>query len=550
MVDYNKQSSEYFAHERGNDCCFVEYQQAQIAINQAKDRYSEETQYQTREMSWSEFEEAANRLANAMIDRGIKAGDKVAVRMHSRIEWFVVNKAISKIGAKQVAVSWYLTPSEFTYIVEDSGAEAIVFDDRETNSFIEAINPDQFSLIVSINELTGHNEASANVVEYQQLLASGSSKQIVAQAAAQLILYTSGTTGRPKGSVPDEKRIMNNLQEVMEYREDVAKRALSASSSKTPPKTLLTLPLHHGAGPMAAQGCSSLGGIVYILGKFQAETALSIISEHKITVWNSVPTMLHKVTSLPEQTMAKYDVSSLKSLSVGASPMPFTLKQKVIEFFGPCLSESYGMTEIGMTTLLEAAEQLERPGSCGKPFKHVYIRVLDEQGAELPAREVGEVWVKTPMVIDQYLNRDPLDSDTLTADRFFRTGDMGFIDEDGYLYITDRKKDMIIAGGVNIYPAEIEAALSKHPHIVEAAVIGIPHKEFGEQVLAFVERVPSATENTLSEQDVISLCETELSKNKHPRKVIFLDSLPRSPIGKVLKNTLREKFWQNEETKV
>ena len=548
MVDYNKQSSEYFAHEQGSDCCFVEYKQAQIATNQSKDRYSEETQYQTIEMSWSEFEEAANRLANAMIDKGIKAGDKVAVRMHSRIEWFVVNKAISKIGAKQVAVSWYLTPSEFIYIVEDSGAEAIVFDDQEANSFIEAINPGQFSLVVSINELTEYNGASANVVEYQQLLANGSSKEIVAQAAAQLILYTSGTTGRPKGSVPDEKRIMNNLQEVLEYVEDVRKK--SSSISTTSPRALLTLPLHHGAGPLASQACLNRGGTLYILGKFHAETALSIISEQKITVWNSVPTMLHKVTSLPEQTLAKYDVSSLQSLSVGASPMPFTLKQKVIELFGPCLSESYGMTEIGMTTLLKAEEQLERPGSCGKPFKHVYIRVLDEQDAELPAREVGEIWVKTPMVIDQYLNRAPLDSDTITADRFFRTGDMGFVDEDGYLYITDRKKDMIIAGGVNIYPAEIEAALSKHPHIVEAAVIGIPHKEFGEQVLAFVERVPSATENTLSEEDVIRFCETELSKNKHPRKVIFLDSLPRNPIGKVLKHTLKEKFWNNEETKV
>src|SRR5690606_32307024 len=248
----------------------------------------------------------------------------------------------------------------------------------------------------------------------------------------------------------------------------------------------------HGAGPAIVRTGCSRGSLMIFMRRFDPEAVLARIQQYRVTVWSGVPTMFKRIAALPAEVIARYDLSSIRALSVGAAPATHELKLWIMATFGDCLRENYGSTETGMVASLDPAMQKRKPGSVGKPFRHVDIRIRDELGHELPAGEVGELWVRTPALIDRYLNGPALGEDLLDSDGFFRIGDVGWLDKEGYLYITDRSKDMIISGGVNIYPAEIEAVLLQHPALQDAAVIGIPHEEFGEQVKAFCVLKPGA----------------------------------------------------------
>jgi len=490
-------------------------------------------------ISWKQLGDAANRLANALISKGLGSEDSIAVRMRTRYEWFIVNQAIGKIGAAQVAVNWKLTPVESRYIVVDSDATAVIYDDDAPEILYDAWQDLNLKLMVSVE-----SPDNSEIPWLRTLIEQGDPAQIETGQAARLILYTSGTTGKPKGAVPNLEKLAGKMQQVMEYMASVGGAAPAVPDARG----LLALPMHHGAGPAAASQAMSVGGQLHLMRKYDPVDALKIISEYKITNWIAVPTMLNRIAALPEQVLDQFDVSSIQVLNLGAAAVPFSLKQWVVGFFGDhCLYEGYGSTETGMITSMTPEDQLRKPGSSGKPYRHVGIRILDDDGKELAVGETGEIWVNTPVAIDRYLNRDVLDTETLSSDGYFRVGDVGHLDEDGYLFITDRKKDMIVAGGVNIYPAEIEAVLIKHPQIIEAAVIGIPHDDFGEQVLAVCEINPDAA----PEQDeLLEFCRTELAGYKLPRQMTFVEALPRNPMGKVLKNELRMPYWEGRERKI
>jgi long-chain acyl-CoA synthetase len=234
-------------------------------------------------------------------------------------------------------------------------------------------------------------------------------------------------------------------------------------------------------------------------------------------------------------------------LGVGAAPVPYSLKEWIIAHFGPVLGEGYGATETGMLTALAPEMQTLKPGSSGLPHAHVHIAIRDDRGEDLPAGEEGEIWVKTPMVIKGYLNAQPLDGDTLDARGYFRTGDVGRLDADGYLFITDRAKDMIVSGGVNIYPAEIEAAIIRHPAVQDVAVIGVPDEEFGEQVKAFCELKPG---HAADEAEILAYCRDILASYKRPRSIHIVAELPRNTMGKLLKRELRDPYWKGRERNV
>lgn len=486
-------------------------------------------------LSWREWDQQANRLAAALEEAvGLTFGDRVAVRIHNRHEWFVINAALAKLGAIFVSIGWRLTPAEVRYFLEDSGSRAFVFDDDPrtlADAWAEPAGTPRAIVPISLEPTDVDG-----VLAYRDLVASGSDEERMSAGQATSVLYTSGTTSQPRGVLRGSE-------------EDAAKRSarsrlvrdLSQSLGIGPEdRHLVCAPLYHGAAPTLARLTLWMGGVVHIMHAFDAERTLRVIADEEITSTFMVPTMLNRIVDLPESVRRSYDVSSVRMILTGASPVPFDLKRRVIDYFGPhCLYESYGASEIGLATLLPPEEQLWRPGSCGRLLEGVAVRILDERGAELPRGEVGDIYVSSPEVIDRYLTKDPQGAD-VSKDGYFDTGDVGRLDEDGFLYIVDRKKDLIISGGVNIYPAEVEAVLRQHPAILDVAVFGVPNDDLGEEVKAVCEVVP---DSSVTAEELLAFSRSKLGGYKCPRSIDFTDELPRSPVGKLLKRQLREPYW-------
>ena len=482
-----------------------------------------------RELSWSAWDEQANRLAAALSARGIGEGARVAVRTKNRIEWFVVEAALGKLGALRVAVSFRLRPAEVHYMLEHSGARAIVFDDEAPAELAPA-----FVGLPSLQLKVALHEGARDVMGWEQLLAESRPEPRFTEKAGGSIVYTSGTTGHPKGvrkSLPADEHTRALLRRISED----LKRSIPFQRGD---RNLLSAPLNHAAAPASALGTHMRAGTVYLERKFDPESALKVIHEHRITTSFLVPTMLNRIVSLPPAVRARYDVSSMRAITTGASVCPADLKRKVTAYFGPCLYENYGATEVGLVTMWTPADLEQRADSCGRLLDGVEVRIVDEAHNPLPPGELGEIFVRSPATMASYLGESK--SADFTEDGYFTAGDVGKLDADGYLYILDRKKDMIIAGGVNIYPAEIEAVLRAHPSVLDAAVFGAPDAEWGEQVVAVVERVPGAA---LEQAELDAFVAEKLAGYKRPRSLTFVNELPRNAAGKVLKQELRAAHW-------
>jgi len=492
-----------------------------------------------RVVTWKAFNDAADRLAEGLAVRGLVAGDVLVTRMQIRPEWAIASSAAGKLGLRLLGLNWRLTPSEMQYVLANSGAQAILCDDPDPAALAPAFADLPLKLAASVDA------PADGFVSWRELTASAATQPRFAAGNPPLILYTSGTTGRPKGVVMGGPQTDDPQarQRRLEYHQSVAG---SRGGSESGP-LLVTLPMHHGAGPGAIWGATARGRTMVLLRRFDPEEALRLIERHRVSSWTGVPTMYKRIAGLPPQVLAKYDVSSIRELGVGAAPVPYSLKEWILGYFGEVLSEGYGATETGMLTALSPEMQRKKPGSSGLPHRHVFISIRGASGDELPAGREGEIWVKTPVVIRQYLNATPLGADTLDEDGYFRTGDVGRLDEEGYLFITDRAKDMIVSGGVNIYPAEIEAAILTHPAVQDVAVIGVPNEEFGEEVKAFCELKAG---RAAGETDILEHCKTTLASYKRPRSVEIVVELPRNTMGKLLKRELRDPYWKGRERNI
>jgi len=490
-------------------------------------------------LTWKQWNDEADRLAHGLAARGIAPGDIVVTRLQIRKEWPVISAALGKLGCRILGLNWRLTPAETQYVLSNSGAHAIICDDPDPAVLAPAFQELPIKLAVSIDA------DAEGFVSYADLISEAGEPRF-AQGTPPLVIYTSGTTGLPKGvvmGVPAAGTGEAAMREMMEYMRSVGDSRPQVSGDVI----LVTLPMHHGAGPGTVWAAMRKGNLMVLLRRFDPEQTLRLIDQHKVTFWTGVPTMYKRLAGLPEETIANYDLSSVRALGVGAAPVPYSLKEWIIAHFGEVLSEGYGATETGMMTALSPEMQKKKPGSSGLPHTHVHISIRDGDGHELPAGEEGEIWVKTPVVIRQYLNGKPLGNDTLDEKGFFRTGDVGKLDKDGYLFITDRAKDMIVSGGVNIYPAEIEAAILTHPAVQDVAVIGIPDDEFGEQVKAFCELKPGRGAGA---SELLAHCRDTLASYKRPRTIDIVNELPRNTMGKLLKRELRDPYWKNRERKV
>ncbi|MGW3195420.1 class I adenylate-forming enzyme family protein [Streptomyces sp. NPDC001118] len=486
-------------------------------------------------LAYGELDRMANCLAAhlAALDPQMP---RAAVRTRVRTEWFVVNLALAKLGWEQVTINWRLTAAETSDILRDCRPGVLFCDDAGEPGELPTRARELGITVVRV-EPGPHGLSS--------LLDDPAPPALRSEGPAALITYSSGTTGTARGMRKPRPRTAEHRRMLREY---LIESEADKEASSLENRTLLTLPLHHGAGPNTALSALSHGGTLYLLPRFDPVAALEAIQRHGITRWTAVPTMLKRIRALPAEVLNRFDVSSVRRLGIGSAPTPFALKQWIISYFGDdCLVEVYGASEVGFVTLMPPHMHLAKPGSCGRLRRHVRVRVIGPDGAEVPRGVEGELCIRTPLTIDGYLDRRWLGTDSLTDDGYFRIGDIGKLDEDGYLYITGRKKDMIVSGGVNIYPVEIEHALAEHPDVVDAAVFGIPHHDLGEQVMAVCEVAPGSAPTVA---ELLGFLAPRLAPFKRPRRIEFTGELPRSDIGKVLKRTLRDPFWAGRGTSI
>ena len=487
-----------------------------------------------RSMTWAQLNDAADSLAEGLAGCGVRAGDIVVVRTQIRLEWAVIDAALAKLGCLLLGLNWRLTPAEVRYVLANSGARAVLCDDLDPAALAGAFDATELVAAVSLDVRADGFHA------YDDLVAGPPVRRISA-AEPRLVIYTSGTTGLPKGVVMAPRPGME--REAAEYRADLAGR----SPRRPDDVYLATMPFSHGAGPSHVRAALRAGAQVVFQRRFDAEAALALMVRHGVTTWASVPTMLKRIAALPQDVLDAHRPDTLRHVSTGAAPVAAGLKHWVAGYFGDVLHEGYGATEVGMITHATPEMRVERPSSSGLPHRHVTIDIRDADGGSLPAGRSGEIWVRTPVVIDSYLNGGSLGPDVLDERGFFRTGDVGHLDAAGYLFITDRAKDMIVSGGVNLYPAEIEAVLLTHPKVQDAAVIGIPDEEFGEAVKAFVELKPGQRADPAEISEGVA---DRLASYKRPRSIDIVEELPRNLMGKLLKKDLRAPYWKGRERQV
>jgi fatty-acyl-CoA synthase/long-chain acyl-CoA synthetase len=486
--------------------------------------------------SYAELEANANRLARLLIALGVQPKDRI-VSCGQNSCWLVaMTNAVRKIGAVGVPLNYRLTPDEATYVVDNSDA-VVVFADTEFAAFFDKIRKDT-PKVREILIFDGPPAAGQKRVE--PLLASHASTP-VEQSGPPLepmtMIYTSGTTGKPKGAV--RSSLGNPAQSA----------ALWAEIGYVENDVYITTgPLYHSGPGGFLTTAHRLGNTAVLQHKFDEEDWLRLVQTYRVTTTFAAPTPIRRICQLSDETFKRYDVSSMARMVANAAPWSFALKQLYLSRF-PKLSlfEVYGSTELGVNTVLRPEHQLAKPGSCGRPAPGVDIALFDDAGKIVTSPNTeGELFVKSANMFSTYHKaHDKFEADR--KDGWQTVGDIAMFDEEGFYYICDRKKDMIISGGVNIYPAEIEAALEQHPDINDVAVFGIPDDEWGEAIHAIVVIKPGAS---LTKDQIIAFARQTLAGYKVPRSISYMEEIPRTGSGKILKRDLRKPFWEGRASRV
>ncbi len=485
-----------------------------------------------RILSWRELFLTRNRIAHALARLGLAAGEHAAVYAPNSADNLLAGGAVRALGAVAVPLNHRLTADEVAYILDHSDAAVVFVGD----AFVPMAERVRAAATRVRHWVVLGAERRPWATSMEALVAAGSAEPLPERAAGGSMIYTAGTTGKPKGAL----RALTDPAAVLPR--------LAALDVVDPAHVhLVAGPLYHSAPGGFAVYAHMVGNTVVVMRKFDAEDALRTIERHRCTTTFMAPTLLKRIVDLPPAVRARYDVSSMRSIVVAAAPCPMRVKEEVMAYFGPVLYEFYGSTELGINTVLRPADVLRKPGSCGTAAPGVDIAVLGDDGSPLPAGEPGELFVRRyPGVFEAYYKNAQATKDTMRGE-WLSVGDVAWIDSESFVYICDRKRDMIISGGVNIYPAEIEDVLHRHPAIEDAAVFGVPDAEWGERVHAAVQ--PRAG-MSLSVHDIKDFCRDRLADYKVPRDVTLHDDLPRDPAGKLVKRTLREPFWAGRDIKI
>lgn len=493
--------------------------------------------YGTR--TFAELNARVNQLARVFRAAGLKTDDGVAMLLTNRPEFIEVYYACQRTGLRVTPINWHLTGDNASYIVDNCEAKAFIADIRCAQPAIDALNDnrDQIKLALSVG---GHIEG---FTDYDESLGSHDADNIDNPEIGSHMLYTSGTTGRPKGVyrprvTPDAATnvAVNRAQSAAEWHsgEDLC---------------LCTGPAYHAAplafniiGPLVA----GVGTI--LMDKWDPEETLQLIQQHKVTHTHMVATMFHRLLALPESSKSKYDLSSLRYVVHGAAPCPVHVKQAMMDWLGPVIFEYYAATEGGGGFFIGPEEWLKKPGSVGAAPGADNI-ILDDDGRQLATGEVGTIYFKAPALRFEYFKDTEKTSGSYRGD-YFTLGDMGYFDEDGYLFLTGRSAETIISGGVNIYPQETDDVLLKHPAVADVCTVGVPNDEWGEEVKSIVQLKSDVQASDETAADLIAFVREHLPHFKAPKTVDFVDDLPRLPSGKIQRKMVRAPYWAGRDKQI
>ena len=483
--------------------------------------------------SFGELMAAANRLAHGLRAQGLETGDALAAVLSNSAAYYALNLAASQIGLYLVPINTHLNSDEIAYIIENSDSRLVIADERFADEVLAGarsagLEADRLFVVGSAAGLRGWNELQDDYPETRP----------ADRRAGQIMMYTSGTTGRPKGvrrplfpGDPDDLAEMGTV--------------FARAFGLTPLNgvQLVVGPLYH-AGPSAfSWGSLHVGHLQIVTDHFDAEEALVLIDRHKVTNTCLVATMFHRLLALPEETKQRYDVSSLRMVVHSAAPTPVEVKQRMMDWWGPVIWETYGGSE-GAATIAKPHRWLEKPGTVGRAVRGVTLHILDDNDRPCDPGTPGRVFLETQGPRFEYW-KDPEKTQSAYRGKTFTLGDVGRLDEDGYLFLTGRASDVIICGGVNIYPAEVEAVLLTHPKVADAAVIGVPDDEWGEQVRGVVQPREDTPADDALAAELIEFCRSRLTHMKCPRTIDFRSDLPRQENGKLYKLAIREEYWRD-----
>ena len=470
-------------------------------------------------VSYGELYARSQRVAALLHDAGLRRGDGVALVLPNRKEFLEITWGCQLSGLYYSAINTHFTPDEVAYVIDDSESKAV---------FVDAGGEVRIK-VAGVSH------------PYEDALAGAGEAPPISDGSE--MLYSSGTTGWPKAvrrPLPDDGK-GSWAQKVLEY-------SLTQRYGMTESSVYLSpAPLYHAAGVNYAMAVHRVGAASIVMPRFDAEDVLRLIEKHRVTHAQFVPTMFVRMLKLPDAVRESYDISSLECVIHAAAPCPVDVKHRMMKWFGPIIHEYYGGTEGFGGTTIGPEEWLAHPGSVGKPWTPVHV--VGEDGTELPVGDSGELFFEGGPAFEYFKDSDKTAS--VSNDRGWRSlGDMGYVDEDGYIYLTDRSTFMIVSGGVNIYPQEAENLLIMHPKLVDAAVFGVPNEEFGEEVKAVVQPAEGVAAGPELEAELIAYCRANLATYKCPRTVEFDAELPRDPNGKLYKRRIRERYWQGRSSRI
>ena len=490
--------------------------------------------FRDRRITYREFEDRVNRLANGLLARGYIPGDHIAILAFNCIEYFEILYALAKCGMTAVPVNFRLAGPEISFIINHSDARALIYQ-ASFRDTIEEIRSD-FKNVAKDDFIVFDGEDSLEDTDYEEFISATdpTPPEIgIEERAAWYIGYTSGTTGRPKGALRSHRSsllLASNLD--MAHENDVI---------------LLIMPLFHSNsiwfGSMAVYYGATT--VIHHSGGFDPSEILAVMDREKITFSSLVPTMYTMILQLPDKD--NHDTTSVRRLLVSSAPLMTKTKDQILSFFSNSeLFEAYGATELGIVTWLRPEDQYRTVRSCGKVAPFCKIKLINDAGDECEPGEVGELFAAAPFMFDGYYNQPEADAEAFRGE-YVSVGDMAKMDEQGFYYVVDRKNDMIISGGENIYPTEIDDVISKHPKVHTAAVIGVPDEKWGEAVKAVIVLKPG---KELTDKEVIAYCREHLAGYKCPKSVDFTESIPMTPTGKLLKRELRKRYWTEFKKKI